>query len=153
MAPQGRGCREVLVKRKGVNWPEQEVVNISGCCPPIQRMDAYLSNMAACKHLSLSTNSIEKIGSLAGLESLEILSVGRNLLKRIENLDAVAGTLRQLWISYNQLDKLVSGWHYDCVVQQVCGSDGCGHNSQNTHLRLGWKRHGVYASCMPPITG
>jgi dynein light chain 1 len=36
-------------------------------------------------------------------DSLEILSLARNQLKKIENLDAVAGTLKQLWISYNNL--------------------------------------------------
>lgn len=38
---------------------------------------------------------------LPAAESLEILSLGRNQLKKIENVDAVAGTLKQLWISYN----------------------------------------------------
>lgn len=34
---------------------------------------------------------------------MEILSIGRNNLKKLENLDSVAGTLRQLWISYNNI--------------------------------------------------
>jgi hypothetical protein len=34
---------------------------------------------------------------------LEILSLARNQLKKIENLDAVAGTLKQLWLSYNNI--------------------------------------------------
>lgn len=37
------------------------------------------------------------------IESLEILSLARNQLKKIENLDSVAGTLKQLWISYNNI--------------------------------------------------
>ncbi|KAK2078331.1 hypothetical protein QBZ16_004200 [Prototheca wickerhamii] len=106
MAPAGRSCREALVKQKGVHWAEQEVVNLSGCCPPIQRMDASLSSLRACRHLALSTNSIDKLGPLTGLDSLETLSLGRNCLKRLEGLEAVAGTLRQLWVSYNQLDRL-----------------------------------------------
>ena len=40
---------------------------------------------------------------------LQVLSLGRNCLKKLENLEAVAGTLQQLWISYNQVDRLVSG--------------------------------------------
>ena len=34
---------------------------------------------------------------------MEILSLARNQLKKIENLDAVAGTLKQLWLSYNNI--------------------------------------------------
>lgn len=60
------------------------------------------------RHLALSTNNIEKISSLSGMESLRILSLGRNLIKKIENLDAVADTLEELWVSYNQIVSLVS---------------------------------------------
>jgi dynein light chain 1 len=41
------------------------------------------------------------------MDSLRILSLGRNLIKKIENLDAVADTLEELWISYNQIQSLV----------------------------------------------
>ena len=37
---------------------------------------------------------------------MEILSLGRNQIKKLEGLDNVADTLRELWISYNQIDKL-----------------------------------------------
>ncbi len=108
------------------------------------------------RHLALSTNNIEKISSLSGMESLRILSLSRNLIKvqhavspaciccrpwhnrlaapgtaylawdyrfnahvcfsiarlldlqKIENLDAVADTLEELWISYNVIPGLVS---------------------------------------------
>lgn len=60
------------------------------------------------RHLTLSTNNIEKISSLSGMENLRILSLGRNLIKKIENLDAVADTLEELWLSYNQVVSLVS---------------------------------------------
>jgi dynein light chain 1 len=40
------------------------------------------------------------------MENLRILSLGRNLIKKIENLDAVAETLEELWISYNQIANL-----------------------------------------------
>ncbi len=42
------------------------------------------------------------------MDSLKILSLGRNLIKKLENLDAVADTLEELWISYNQVASLVS---------------------------------------------
>jgi Leucine-rich repeat (LRR) protein len=87
--------------------------------------------------LSLSTNSIDRIAGLqpsasaagggagaAGAPSsasplprLEALSLGRNLIKRIEGLEGVAETLRELWLSYNQIEKLVRfcrrGWVCD----------------------------------------
>lgn len=37
---------------------------------------------------------------------LQILSLARNSLLRIEGLDAVGSTLDQLWLSYNQISKL-----------------------------------------------
>jgi hypothetical protein len=43
------------------------------------------------------------------MDSLRILSLGRNLLKKIENVEAVADTLQELWLSYNQIEKLVCG--------------------------------------------
>jgi dynein light chain 1 len=67
----------------------------------------HLLPRAVCRHLSLSTNLIEKISSLSGMDSLTILSLGRNLIKKLENLDAVAETLEELWISYNQVASLV----------------------------------------------
>uniref|UniRef100_A0A7R9VGL9 Dynein axonemal light chain 1 n=1 Tax=Chlamydomonas euryale TaxID=1486919 RepID=A0A7R9VGL9_9CHLO len=81
-------------------------VELNGMCPAIEKMDATLSTLKACEHLSLSTNCIEKLSSLSGMENLKILSVGRNLIKKIENLDAVADTLEELWISYNAITSL-----------------------------------------------
>ena len=74
--------------------------------PPIEKMDAALQTLTACKHLSLSTNNIEKIQPLTGLENLKILSLGKNLIKKLDNLDGVAETLEELWISYNNVEKL-----------------------------------------------
>ena len=36
-------------------------------------MDGSLSTLKACAHLSLSTNNIEKISALSGLDNLKIL--------------------------------------------------------------------------------
>lgn len=41
------------------------------------------------------------------MENLKILALGRNQIKKIENLDSVAESLEELWISYNVLEKLV----------------------------------------------
>jgi len=43
---------------------------------------------------------------LTGMNKLKILSLGRNLIKKVEFLESVAGTLEELWISYNQLSTL-----------------------------------------------
>ena len=40
------------------------------------------------------------------LKNLKILSLARNNIRRIQNLEDVAGTLEQLWLSYNQIEKL-----------------------------------------------
>ena len=67
----------------------------------------FSATNAKCRHLSLSTNNIEKISSLTGMENLKTLSLGRNCIKKIENLDGIADTLEELWISYNNIEKLV----------------------------------------------
>jgi dynein light chain 1 len=43
---------------------------------------------------------------LIGLAALKILSLGRNSIKKIEGLEAVADTLEELWLSYNQIERL-----------------------------------------------
>ena len=62
---------------------------------------------SAARHLALSTNRIEKIAGLAGLTNLEILSLSRNMIKKLDGVDPVAGNLKQLWMSYNFLERLV----------------------------------------------
>jgi len=81
-----------------------------------------------CRQLSLSTNSLEKISSLSGMENLKILALGRNQIKKIENLDSVAETLEELWISYNVLERLVHLLTYDsssCGYQLFAKSCNC----------------------------
>lgn len=64
--------------------------------PAINKMDQGLSQLANCRKLSLSTNSIEKIMNLTSLRNLNILSLGRNLIKKISGLDEIGGSLREL---------------------------------------------------------
>eukprot|EP01017_Pseudomicrothorax_dubius_P022064 TRINITY_DN2375_c0_g2_i2.p1 TRINITY_DN2375_c0_g2~~TRINITY_DN2375_c0_g2_i2.p1 ORF type:complete len:156 (-),score=36.20 TRINITY_DN2375_c0_g2_i2:119-586(-) len=66
---------------------------------------AVLNTLTKCRVLSLSTNSIEKMVSLS-LRNLEILSLSRNRIKRIAGLEEVGKTLKELWLSYNFIDKL-----------------------------------------------
>ncbi|GKT36360.1 unnamed protein product [Aduncisulcus paluster] len=72
--------------------------------PPIMDMTDVLSKCKECVQLSLSTNAIRRIDSISGMDKLEILSLSRNNIRKIENLSGVAGTLKELWISYNHID-------------------------------------------------
>ena len=86
----------------------EEATEIKLCCtiPPLVKMDKTFSSLKKCEQLSLSTNMIDRMGSLSGMTNLKILSIGRNNIKKIEKLDEVATTLEQLWISYNQIATL-----------------------------------------------
>ena len=44
--------------------------------------------------------------ALPKLKNLRILSLGRNNIKRIMALEDVGQTLEELWLSYNQIEKL-----------------------------------------------
>merc|ERR1712100_453357 len=48
----------------------------------------------------------DRLIPLAGMKKLQILSLGRNQLKKIEKLDDLADTLRELWVSYNAISTL-----------------------------------------------
>ena len=88
------------------NTPTATAVKLYAQNPPISKMDAALNGLDKCEHLSLSTNSIDRIIPLSGLKNLRILSIGRNVIKKIEKLDDVAGTLQEIWASYNFISNL-----------------------------------------------
>ncbi|KAL7750756.1 Dynein light chain 1, axonemal [Sorochytrium milnesiophthora] len=85
---------------------EEKVVKLYSCQPFIVKLDAGLQALAKVEHLGLSTNQIEKISNLQGLQFLRVLSLARNNIKKIEGLDAVADTLEELWVSYNLIERL-----------------------------------------------
>lgn len=58
------------------------------------------------RHLALSTNNIKNIACTKGLDSITTLSLSRNMITKIENMNDIADTLEQLWLSYNQVEKL-----------------------------------------------
>lgn len=88
-----------------VDAKQEPYVKLMGMLPPIAKMDKEISTLSACQHLGLSTNAIEKIGpGLKDLKNLKILSLGRNNIRKLEQLDIPQ--LEQLWISYNKIDKL-----------------------------------------------
>jgi dynein light chain 1 len=85
---------------------EAKIVKLYAQQPPIKKMDNSLNTLIAnCEELSLSSNAIVQIQPL-NLRNLKILSLARNQIKRIERLDEVGGTLEQLWLSYNLIEKL-----------------------------------------------
>jgi len=93
-------------QREGKKPEEATEVKLIGMRPPIERMDENLNVFEACTKLSLSSNNIERVIALPKLRNLQILSLGRNNIKRIIGLDDFGATLEELWISYNQIEKL-----------------------------------------------
>jgi dynein light chain 1 len=85
-------------------------VHIKFTCttPPIDRIDNTVNLFTNCIKLSLSTNMIDKIPLLPGscMPNLRVLSLGRNQIKKITGLEEVGATLKELWISYNQISTL-----------------------------------------------
>jgi dynein light chain 1 len=80
---------------------EIEEISLQFQAPPIKTMTERLAQLANCKKLSISTNNIEEIGFLP--PRVEILAIGRNMLKRLDKVDRAAATLQQLWMSYNNV--------------------------------------------------
>ena len=98
---------------------EVENVKLNFSRPPIDKLDpAIISTLTNCRHLSLSTNCIEKMVPIAGLKKLEILSLGRNQIRKIYGLEEIGSNLKELWISYNQIEKL-DGLAPHCTALQV----------------------------------
>ncbi|XP_075358955.1 acyl-coenzyme A thioesterase 3-like isoform X4 [Mycteria americana] len=93
-------------EKNGQKASEAKEVKLYGQIPPVERMDESLSTLVNCEKLSLSTNCIERIANLNSLKNLRILSLGRNNIKNLNGLEAVADTLEELWISYNFIEKL-----------------------------------------------
>jgi Leucine-rich repeat (LRR) protein len=56
--------------------------------PLISKLDPSLGTLKKCKHLRASTNAIEKIQCLNGMDSLQILSLGRNQIRKLEARNA-----------------------------------------------------------------
>ena len=98
---------QLLEESSGQTASESEHIKLNFTVPPIDKLDAaILSTLTNCRHLSLSTNCIEKMVPITGLKRLEILSLGRNQIKKIYGLEEIGATLKELWISYNLIEKL-----------------------------------------------
>ncbi|KDO25783.1 hypothetical protein SPRG_09079 [Saprolegnia parasitica CBS 223.65] len=92
--------------KENASSEEAPVVKLYCQIPPIAKLDNSLNTLKNCEHLSLSTNSIDRLIPLSGMKKLRILSLGRNQIKKIEKLDDVSDTLEELWISYNVITTL-----------------------------------------------
>jgi len=87
---------------------DESLIKLICTTPPIDRVDNTVNQFVNCVRLSLSTKMIDKIPLLPGscLPKLKVLSLGRNLIKKITGLEEVGATLTELWISYNQISTL-----------------------------------------------
>ncbi|PWV19098.1 putative dynein light chain [Trypanosoma cruzi] len=103
---------------------EEPRVLLIGMLPPIVKMDKDIATLVNCEHLGLSTNGIEKIGpGLRELKKLKILSLGRNVIRKIEQLDIPQ--LEQLWLRVCDGASCQSLWPLPREAGGRCGSS-CG---------------------------
>ena len=90
-------------KHEGSKLADQEDVDL--IFRSIDNLDTSINTLTNCRFLSLSSNLIIRIPEL-NLPRLERLSLGRNKIKKISGLSFVSPTLRELWISYNEIQTL-----------------------------------------------
>lgn len=75
--------------------------------PPIDKLEtSVLSTLTRVEKLSISSNCIDKIVNFPPLKYITRLSLARNNIKKISGLEEIAGSLKELWLSYNQIEKL-----------------------------------------------
>ena len=89
-------CKDAIKKWEEANGAvaaEAKEVKLFAQIPFIERMDDSLNSLENCEHLALSTNDIEKIIPLPKLKNLKILSLARNRIRKIQNLDEISGSL------------------------------------------------------------
>ena len=106
---KGTSCRDAIKKweeKTGQVAAEAKEVLLICQIPMIDKMDDSLNQLENCERLGLSTNAIDRIINLPKLKNLKIMSLGRNNIKRIVGLEEIGQTLEQLWLSYNQIEKL-----------------------------------------------
>ncbi|SPJ09944.1 dynein light chain 1 [Plasmodium sp. DRC-Itaito] len=99
-------CIKNWEQKNGKKICDEEEVSFICNIPLIEKLDNSINTLEKCKRLSLSTNRIEKLIPMSGLKNIEILSLGRNCIKKIQYLEDLSETLKQLWLSYNYIDKL-----------------------------------------------
>jgi len=117
----GTTCQRAVQQwaEQNPDTPPEEAEKVCLLCliPPIERMDPTLNTLTNVRHLALSTNSIDKMIPFGQFKHLEILSLGRNVIKRIAGLEDIGQTLKELWLSYNLITTL-DGLH-SCMKLEV----------------------------------
>lgn len=89
-------CRTHAVPRRPA-CRARNAVQARSCCTPLHGTLIWRCCLLhACRHLALSTNNIEKISSLAGMDSLKILSLGRNLIKKASSKQGACPAAQRL---------------------------------------------------------
>ena len=108
--PAATSTREAIKRWEAANpdtpIAEAKWANLYCQLPPMDKMGEELNQFESCEKMSLSTNAIERMTALPKLKNLKILSLSRNNIKRIMALDEVGQSLEELWLSYNQIDKI-----------------------------------------------
>ena len=93
----GISVREAIRKweqKMGMACNEAMDVNLSCQLPnPIDRLDESINQFIIVEKLSIATNEIERLVPMTKLDSLRILSLGRNMLKSLKHIDGVASSL------------------------------------------------------------
>ncbi len=95
-------------------------------------MAVHLLWMFTCLSLPSTCFSSERIflytrpdpTLLVETDSLEVLSIGGNQIKKLEGLEDVSSTLKALWISYNMIDKFIGIEKVQQSDHNCIGADG-----------------------------
>lgn len=73
--------------KHGESAIEAKYIGLQFQNPPIEKLDATISNLVNCVKLSLSSNMIDRInGFNLNMKNLRILSLGRNYIKSLGGL-------------------------------------------------------------------
>ena len=93
----GVSLREAIRRweaKSGITPQEATEVNLTCMLPnQIEKLDNEINQFENCEILRLSTNAISQIVPMQRLKNLKILSLARNNIRRINNLEDVAATL------------------------------------------------------------
>ena len=101
------------------NASSGEVIKLNFTVPPINKLEAQvIQTLTNCRQLSLSTNCIDKMVPITGLKNLQVLSLGRNQIKKIYGLEDIGANLKELWISYNLIERL-DGLAPHCTALEI----------------------------------
>ena len=149
----------------GVPAEKMEEVKLLGFMPPIAKFDASLSRLKSCRHLSVSSNDIERI-DIPHMLCLESLQLGRNRIEQVGGLDRVAKTLSELTFSYNWIrslagiekltrltrlsisNNLINDFDDLRRLQQLPGEPAHGQQP-DIHGKGAWRQRGVVAVGSP----